>query len=261
MKPTTLSFAAGILLIAPAGHAAIGDWYTSAAGTSNNVVAATGGSGGGKTGAGGGGWTFNGTSGVAFDYGTLSTGYNTAGTATGNNSFGATYATVEYVFNLSDSGNSVALGEFGGYNGVEKYTLKLEQYSDTNRFGVTSEGVRDATFAGAVTTFNQLVNATFVLSGATWTLYLNGVSMGTDSAAGNWRLVGGSGTLGSSSVLTADRASGTILGVATYNRSLSAAEVLANYQALAAVPEPASAGAASAALLGGFAVLRRRRRS
>lgn len=256
-----------ILLVATAlsacsfSNAAIVDWYGSVTGTANNVVAATGGAGGGKTGAGGGGWTFNGTTGIAFDYGNLSVGLNSAGMNSGNNSFGASYGTIEYVFNLSDSGASIGLGSFNGYNNVEQYVLKLEQYNNSNQFGATSTGVRDANFTGSTSTFNQLVNATFVLNANTWTLYINGVSVGQDSEPNQWRINGGAGILGSGKNLTTDATNGAIMGVATYNRALTAGEVLANYNALAAVPEPSTYGLMGAGALAAAALVRRRRKT
>lgn len=248
-------------LFAVSAHATLADWYTQVTATANNVVAATGGGGGGQTGANGSGWSFTGSTGTAFDYGNLAVGYNTAGANIGNTSAGATYATIEYIFNLSDTGNSLALGSYLGFNGTETYVMKLEQYNNSGRFGVTSSSVRDATIPGGTSAFNRTVNATFVLNAAAWTLYIDGVSKGTDSAGALWRLVGGAGTLGSAASLTSDRVSGTISGVATYNRALSASEVLANYQAYSAVPEPAAYGLLGAGALAGITVLRRRRRA
>ncbi|MDR2981289.1 MAG: LamG domain-containing protein [Puniceicoccales bacterium] len=246
-------------------NAAISEWYTSATGTSNNIVASTGGSGGGQTGANGGGWLLDGTGGVAFDYGNLSVGYNSSGTNTGNNAYGASYATLEFVFNLSGStasNGSITLGSFRGYGSgstFENYALKLQQGS-SSVYGITSAGVRDAKFNSAPSTVGAYTHVAFVLSTNTWNIYVNGVSMGQDSTPNNWRLNGGTGLLGAFNS-TSEFATGTVYSVATYDRALTSAEVSANYNQLMVVPEASTyAWIGVTMLIGGVALVTRRRK-
>lgn len=266
MKKITLLVAAALSVVSFA-RADITNWYATTTGTANNVVAATSGSGGGQTGANGGGWVFSGT-GITFDYGALNVGLNSAGTNTGNNAFGASYGTIQYIFNLSTTGPSIALGTPKGYNNSENYVLKLEQYNNTGAFGATVPGIGDYRFTSdgtgtgtnVASVFNTTVMATFVLDANRWSLYLNDTLVGTDTRGAAWRIWGGTGTLGSGSTLPTDGANGQIFGVATYNRALTSSEIAANYASFAAVPEPSAYGLLGAGALASAAFLRRRRK-
>ena len=199
-------------------------WVAQAGSTPGNVIAdATG-------------WAFDGTAGVPYDYGTL----------------GGSEATVEYIFNLSDSGVSVALGSVYGWD-TERNTYKLEQWNDQGIFGVTLEGYYDETYPGIASTFDVLTHAVFVTFDGHQELFLNGVSQGIDTRVGGWWTTGGEGLLGSHSNGTADVPIGDIFGVASYNRALTGAEIVALNNA---IPEPATMALLG---LGGLALIRRRK--
>jgi len=182
----------------------LANWLAQAQSTPGNVTAdATG-------------WTFDGTAGVPYDYGTL----------------GGTEASVEYVFNLTDSGVSIALGSLYGW-GTERNTYKLEQWNDQGIFGITLEGYYDERFPGVSSTFDVDTHVVFVnLPTGNQELYINGVSQGLDTRGGGWWTTGGAGFLGQTS-WGADVCVGTIYGVASYNRALSAVEVSSLYDSYA----------------------------
>jgi len=202
----------------------LGDWVTQAQATAGNVTAdATG-------------WAFDGTAGVPYDYGTL----------------GGSEATVEYIFDLSDSGVSVALGSVYGW-GTERNTYKLEQWNDQGIYGVTLEGYYDETYPGIASTFDVLTHAVFVTFDGHQELFLNGVSQGIDTRVGGWWTTGGEGLLGSHSNGINDVPIGDIFGVASYDRALTGAEIVALNNA---IPEPATMALLG---LGGLALIRRRK--
>ncbi len=185
----------------------VASWQAQAAATANNVVADNT------------GWTFDGSTGLAYDYGDLSN---------GDTGSAGPCASIEYNFNLADSGTSVALGTVNGWANVEKNGMKLEQWSDTGVFGSGIEGYWDLTFDGVASIFDTDVHAVFVYhADGTLELFVDGVSKGTDGREGGWVNNGGVGSLGSTSSLTTDIADGTIYAVGSYDRALTASEISA----------------------------------
>jgi len=79
----------------------------------------------------------------------------------------------------------------------------------------------------------------------------------TEGTKTNWRQDGGNGYLGSGNNGTLDAATGTVLGVASYDQPLSNQEVSDLYASFTTVPEPSAAALLG---LGGVALILRRRK-
>ena len=207
-------------LLTAHAHADMVLWQTQAAGTSGNVTASTNG---------GSGWYLDGTAGVAYDYGSLD----------GLDSKPVDGSTVEYIFNLTDSGTSIALGALYSWSpGSETLVFKLEQWSNTGKFGLTSPGYWDYTLTSN-SPFDQDVHAVFRRNNSgTIDLFINGTYAETDTNKTNWRMDGGSGIIGATFAGDADFALGYVYGVASYDVALSDTAITGLYNAYAAVPEP-----------------------
>ncbi|MBI9016140.1 MAG: hypothetical protein JEZ07_02650 [Phycisphaerae bacterium] len=193
-------------------HAGTAQWQQRVEDVSGNVVIDTT------------GWDFDGTTGIAFDYGDLDEDDNPGTIGAG--------ATIEYIYNMTDvSAASTALGVCNGWNNSEKNAFKAEQWNATGHFGITIPGVVDTHFNDAPTIYGANVHVTFVnRTDGYFEIFVNGESQGVASRGGFYTN-GGVGTLGSYNVLTTDTFTGKIFGVATYERALTPDEVVANYEA------------------------------
>jgi hypothetical protein len=185
--------------------------------------------------------TVNGSAPIIVDVGTLS----------GDRSF-------EFVVNAGSNGRSQGLLGNNGANGNQG--LKYEQWDNTELFGLTVFGVTDLN-STARPTFNSDMLVSFVSDGVSGTdLYVNGALAHT-FATYPLALTGmqGLGGIVTSTGTFIDNLDGNILGFASWDRALSAAEVSAHNLAL--VPEPSTIALFS---LGGVGLLigavRRRRR-
>ena len=143
----------------------------------------------------------------------------------------------EFVFNAAGAGPSKTLmGSQDAASGAQY--LKLNQWNNTQKFGVTTPGVADDVFANSPTLSNQQVHAIFVSSGSVTTLYLNGVQQtGTIARALTITGTNGLGAFDNAAHTTySDNLDGSITGFASYARALSQAEVTARFNALVALP-------------------------
>jgi hypothetical protein len=166
----------------------------------------------------------------------------------------------EFVFNAAGAGPSkTLLGNVNTFFGGQ--ALKLNQFNNSGKFGITTFGVADDVFADSPTLSGQRVHAVFTSDGSQTTLYLNGVAQSGTINQG-LRITGTNG-LGGSATTTApffsDNLDGRIFGFASYGRALTQAEVTARYTALLQTPPvvttPTSADiTATTATLGGDVV-------
>lgn len=219
---------------------AISHWETASQGIVSNVTTSTNG---------GTGYTLDGTAGIAYSYGALDA---IGGAAVDGSS-------VEFIFNLSDSGASVALGSFLSWSpGGEVQILKLEQYNNTGVFGLTTPGAWDKNLT-TPSLFDQDVHVVLRRNNDSGTLdlFVNGTLAETEASKTNWRQDGGDGYIGSTNNGTGDAANGTFYGVASYDQPLTNQQVADLYSAFTLVPEPSSTALLG---LGGLALILRRRK-
>jgi len=210
------------VLLAGAASAAVLDltaWQTQAAATTGNVVAdATG-------------WTFDGTSGVAFDYGALD--------AIGGKPVDG--STIEYILNAQDAATVSCLGFFYSWSpGGERIEFKLEQWNNTGKFGLTTPGAWDKTLA-TDSVFDEDVHVVLRRNNnsGTMDLFVNGAYMETEATKTNWRMDGGTGFLGAGRAIDRDVMTGTIYAVGTYDVALTDQQI-ADLAVAVGIPEPAT---------------------
>lgn len=179
------------------------------------------------------------------------------GTLTGDRSF-------EFIVNAATgvTPSSALMGNFVADNG--RQGLKFEQWNMTGFIAMTAFGVEDYFTAVAAPSGldSQIV---FVFDGTKTSLYVNGAFQTTILGAGGGdvalALTGTQGLGGAlNDAIYVDPIQGSILGFASYDSTLSAAEIKTHYDAFAsAVPEAGTTGLAGLAVMG--ALLRRRRRA
>ncbi|OYV06635.1 MAG: hypothetical protein CFE26_05230, partial [Verrucomicrobiales bacterium VVV1] len=139
----------------------------------------------------------------------------------------------EFVFNAAGAGPSkTLLGSLDGASGGQ--SLKLHQWNNTNRFGLTTSGVADDAFTNSPTLSNQVVHAVFVSNGSNTSLYLNGVLQSAAvSRAMNITGINGLGAADNAAHTSfTDNLDGSILRFASYGRALTLAEITQRHQAL-----------------------------
>ena len=112
--------------------------------------------------------------------------------------------------------------------------IRFEQWKSKRRYGITWFGKVDATFNRAPTTYNKVVHLMFVFHPKYVFLYENGVFKGRIRSLG--KIHGSELGLGCCYMDETKQFSGLdmpgeIFGYAIYNRALSPAEVMRNFQA------------------------------
>lgn len=143
------------------------------------------------------------------------------GSLTGDRSF-------EFIVFAGDAGGSSALMGVSGVQG-----LKFEQWMDTGSLGLTDFGVADHT-APVPSPLYAEAHLVFAYDGADTHLYVNGVLAHTfagvalESSGNQWL-----GAVSADGVAFGDPLDGRILGFASYDTALPAAEVAAHHAAFA----------------------------
>jgi N-acetyl-beta-hexosaminidase len=184
-------------------------WQAQAQATSGNVVNDTG-LGDGV--AGGAGYVFDGTASIAYDYGQL----NVSNTAHDDGS------TIEAIFNLTDPGQYDHMIDQTGW-GIDRIRLNHETWSATNGIGIGISYPGAIDYSWGVSVNDTDVHVIWRENGdGTVNLFVDGVDLGASSYSNFW-LNGGVGTLGG--LAGEGFVTGTVYGIATYDRALTAAEI------------------------------------
>jgi hypothetical protein len=158
----------------------------------------------------------------------------------------------EFIFNAAGAGPSkTLLGSLDGASGSQ--FLKLHQWQNSGKFGLTTAGVADDVFANSPTLSNQQVHAVFVSNGAVTTLYLNGLAQtATINRALAITGINGLGAIDNATHTTySDNLDGSILGFASYGRALNQTEITARYNALLFTPTAPGAPTIGTATISG----------
>jgi hypothetical protein len=123
--------------------------------------------------------------------------------------------------------------------------IKFDQYPNTGLYGATQYGIADYNF-GVATTVGTDVLLDFVANSGTGTtaLFVNGADTGMTVpfalTLNGSVTVGGAYNVSGISPGFFDEFNGQILGLATFDSSLSDGEIMAHEDAITAVPEPGS---------------------
>ncbi len=189
------------------------EWKTHAVSISSNITADNT------------GYTFDGTSGVAYDYGALDA-------IDGKPVDGST---VEYIFNFTDTNlSAVSIASLIGYSpGAEFNIFRLEQWKNTGKFGITIPGFKDWSL-NLDSMFGQDVHMVWRRNNdTTMDVFINGVFIEKESVRGSsWRMDGGEGFIGCGDNLTSGVPTGNMFGVASYDQALTNSQIAALYEAL-----------------------------
>lgn len=162
----------------------------------------------------------------------------------------------EFIVNSPVGGFSQALiGTQDVANG--RQGLKFDQWQSSGVYGVTDFGVVDL-YSTTPSDYNRNVDVVFTSDGASTNMYTDGIFR--FNFATGLRMMGNQGLgAGESAGSFFDVMAGDILGFASYDSALSAAEITQHQNAFAAIPEPCAA--ALAALISAGVMARRRRPS
>ncbi len=178
---------------------------------------------------------------------------------------GALSGDITYEFIVNGSDRAAAGSLIGSLTGGQSQAIRFEQWFNTGHYGATQYGVADYDF-GVPTTYDADVHLAFVVnSGAgTTALFVNGLNTGATvpfALTLHGPVAVGGTDIGGGNFLGDDSFAGTILGFATYDSALPAAELKAHADAFfTAVPEPGAGTMALSLGIVGLAVRRWRRR-
>lgn len=244
MKKSVFTILLCMVSAVSTAKAGIIDWQQTAQSIEGSVKADT------NNGA---GYDFNGSAGIAYDYGDLDAAANNGGA-------------VEFIFNFKNyNTSSKAFGSFQSDGGpVLMFKHKQGTSSTEHLLGLTVSTIKDHSFDQSISAFDEDTHVVYVERASDssayqqFDLYVNGEFVQSLSSVYSKKFAGGSGFLGSGKVSTEDQSYGVMLGVGTYDRELSAAQIAGLYNSFKAeTPEPATL---SLLALGGIAILRRKRK-
>jgi hypothetical protein len=139
-----------------------------------------------------------------------------------------TNMTLEVVIKYTSTNDQIFAQKWNYSGGSQGYTIELYLneiaaacYTGTNYLRVSVSNYPA----------NQIYHMILTLSGTTQTLYINGVSVASNSGGAIPSLTGTNFTIGQRSNLTGTYLGGNVYQAKFYNRALSATEILQNYNA------------------------------